>query len=158
PAARGARRRAEGDGPLSAAASAARHLRAARGRRDLRLPRDSRCASAARRRSRRVGVLRRAARAAAVARGRAGHPRGAGGRPGRPREARRAGVSVIRATGVARRYGDVVALAPTDLELVAGETVALVGPNGAGKSTLLALLAGALEPSEGTVEVDARVG
>jgi ABC-2 type transport system ATP-binding protein len=65
---------------------------------------------------------------------------------------------VIRATRVARRYGDVVALAPTDLELVAGETVALVGPNGAGKSTLLALLAGALEPSEGTVDVTARVG
>jgi ABC-2 type transport system ATP-binding protein len=65
---------------------------------------------------------------------------------------------VIRATRVARRYGDVVALAPTDLELVAGETVALVGPNGAGKSTLLALLAGALEPSEGTVDVSARVG
>jgi ABC-type multidrug transport system ATPase subunit len=65
---------------------------------------------------------------------------------------------VIRATRVARRYGDVVALAPTDLELVAGETVALVGPNGAGKSTLLALLAGALEPTEGTVEVHARVG
>jgi ABC-type multidrug transport system ATPase subunit len=65
---------------------------------------------------------------------------------------------VIRATRVARRYGDVVALAPTDLELAAGETVALVGPNGAGKSTLLALLAGALEPSEGTVDVRARVG
>jgi len=65
---------------------------------------------------------------------------------------------VIRATRVARRYGDVVALAPTDLELAAGETVALVGPNGAGKSTLLALLAGALEPSEGTVDVSARVG
>jgi ABC-type multidrug transport system ATPase subunit len=65
---------------------------------------------------------------------------------------------VIRATRVARRYGDVVALAPTDLELLGGETVALVGPNGAGKSTLLALLAGALEPSEGAVEVSARVG
>src|SRR6185437_12752185 len=65
---------------------------------------------------------------------------------------------VIRATRVARRYGDVVALAPTDLELVAGETVALVGPNGAGKSTLLALLAGALEPSEGMVAVTAKVG
>ncbi|HEX6788635.1 MAG TPA: ABC transporter ATP-binding protein [Gaiellaceae bacterium] len=65
---------------------------------------------------------------------------------------------MIRAIRVARRYGDVVALAPTDLELVAGETVALVGPNGAGKSTLLALLAGALEPSEGTVDVQARVG
>ncbi|MGH2970751.1 MAG: ABC transporter ATP-binding protein [Gaiellaceae bacterium] len=65
---------------------------------------------------------------------------------------------LLRALRVGRRYGDLVALAPTDLELHPGETVALVGPNGAGKSTLLAILAGALEPSEGTVEVHARVG
>ena len=64
----------------------------------------------------------------------------------------------MRAVGVARRYGDIEALAPTDVELESGETVALVGPNGAGKSTLLALLAGALEPSEGAVDVHARVG
>ena len=65
---------------------------------------------------------------------------------------------MIRALRVARSYGDVVALAPTDFELVAGEVVALVGPNGAGKSTLLSLLAGAIEPSEGTVEASVRVG
>ncbi len=65
---------------------------------------------------------------------------------------------LVCARAVARRYGDVEALAPTDVELSAGETVALVGPNGAGKSTLLALLAGALDPSEGTVETHARVG
>jgi len=65
---------------------------------------------------------------------------------------------LLRAVAVARRFGDVVALAPTDVELHAGETVALVGPNGAGKSTLLSLLAGALEPSEGAVETEARVG
>ena len=65
---------------------------------------------------------------------------------------------LVRAHGVARRYGDVVALAPTDVELVAGETVALVGPNGAGKSTLLSILAGALDPGEGTVQASGRVG
>ena len=65
---------------------------------------------------------------------------------------------LLRALRVARRFGDVEALAPTDVELVPGETVALVGANGAGKSTLLAILAGALEPSEGTVESSARVG
>jgi ABC-2 type transport system ATP-binding protein len=65
---------------------------------------------------------------------------------------------LVHALAVARRYGDVEALAPTDLELSSGETVALVGPNGAGKSTLLGLLAGALEPSEGVVESHARVG
>ena len=65
---------------------------------------------------------------------------------------------LVRAIRVARRYGDVEALLPTDLDLVPGETVALVGPNGAGKSTLLAILAGALEPTEGSVEVHARLG
>jgi ABC-2 type transport system ATP-binding protein len=65
---------------------------------------------------------------------------------------------LVRALRVARRYGDVEALAATDFELHAGETVALVGANGAGKSTLLAMLAGALEPSEGSVETHARLG
>jgi ABC-2 type transport system ATP-binding protein len=59
---------------------------------------------------------------------------------------------LLRARGVARRFGRDLALAPADLEVRAGETVALVGPNGAGKSTLLALLAGSLAPSEGEVE------
>jgi ABC-2 type transport system ATP-binding protein len=65
---------------------------------------------------------------------------------------------LVRAIGVARHYGEVEALAPTDVELVAGETVALIGPNGAGKSTLLSILAGALEPSAGSVETNARIG
>jgi ABC-2 type transport system ATP-binding protein len=66
--------------------------------------------------------------------------------------------ALLRAVGVARRYGEVEALAPTDVELAPGETVALVGPNGAGKSTLLAILAGALEPTAGRVEGEARIG
>ena len=65
---------------------------------------------------------------------------------------------LLRALRVARRFGDVEALAATDFELAPGETVALVGPNGAGKSTLLAILAGALEPTEGSVETHARLG
>jgi ABC-2 type transport system ATP-binding protein len=60
--------------------------------------------------------------------------------------------TLLAARGVSRRFGDHVALEPTTLEVGAGEAVALVGPNGAGKSTLLAILAGALEPSGGTVE------
>jgi len=58
----------------------------------------------------------------------------------------------LRARGVARRFGAQVALEPTDLDVVPGEALALIGPNGAGKSTLLAILAGALEPSAGTVD------
>ncbi|HLY94666.1 MAG TPA: ABC transporter ATP-binding protein [Gaiellaceae bacterium] len=65
---------------------------------------------------------------------------------------------LLRALRIARRFGEVEALAVTDFELLPGESVALVGPNGAGKSTLLAILAGALEPSEGSVETHARIG
>jgi ABC-2 type transport system ATP-binding protein len=65
---------------------------------------------------------------------------------------------LLRAVGVARRYGAIEALAATDLELAGGETVALVGPNGAGKSTLLAILAGSLAPSEGRVDAATKTG
>jgi ABC-type multidrug transport system ATPase subunit len=67
---------------------------------------------------------------------------------------------VLAVRGAARRFGSRDALAATELEVRAGETVALVGPNGAGKSTLLALLAGALEPTSGRVERrgETRVG
>jgi len=67
--------------------------------------------------------------------------------------------AVLRARAVARRFGTQVALEPTDVDVNAGEALALIGPNGAGKSTLLALLAGALEPSAGTIErVEVQVG
>ena len=59
---------------------------------------------------------------------------------------------LLVARRVSRRFGSELALAPTDLEVWAGDVLALVGPNGAGKSTMLALLAGALEPTTGTVE------
>jgi ABC-2 type transport system ATP-binding protein len=67
---------------------------------------------------------------------------------------------LLAARGVSRRFGDHVALQPTDVEARPGEVLALVGPNGAGKSTLLGILAGALPPSSGSVERGAgiRVG
>jgi ABC-type multidrug transport system ATPase subunit len=59
---------------------------------------------------------------------------------------------LLTARGAGRRFGQTVALEPIELELLPGEGLVLVGPNGAGKSTLIALLAGALQPSEGRVE------
>jgi ABC-2 type transport system ATP-binding protein len=59
---------------------------------------------------------------------------------------------LLVARGVSRRFGEHVALEPADVEVRAGEVLALVGPNGAGKSTLLGILAGAMPPSAGSVE------
>jgi ABC-2 type transport system ATP-binding protein len=59
---------------------------------------------------------------------------------------------LLAARRAGRRFGSQTALAPTDVEVREGETLALVGPNGAGKSTLLALLAGALEPTSGRID------
>jgi len=59
---------------------------------------------------------------------------------------------LLAARGAGRTFGRKRALEAVELELWAGDALALVGPNGAGKSTLLALLAGALEASVGKVE------
>ncbi|WP_280261572.1 ABC transporter ATP-binding protein [Nocardia wallacei] len=60
-------------------------------------------------------------------------------------------------TRVSKTYetatGRTVALSPTDLTIEPGEFVSVVGPSGCGKSTLLNLLAGFLEPSDGSLLV-----
>lgn len=59
--------------------------------------------------------------------------------------------ALLRAHGIARRYGSFEALAPLDLEIRPGERIALTGPNGAGKTTLLTMLAGVHPPDAGDV-------
>jgi ABC-2 type transport system ATP-binding protein len=49
------------------------------------------------------------------------------------------------------------ALRDIDLQVAGGETVGLIGPNGSGKSTLLKVLAGILQPNEGTRTVRGRI-
>ncbi|GMW06228.1 MAG: ABC transporter ATP-binding protein [Nevskiales bacterium] len=62
---------------------------------------------------------------------------------------------VLRASGLGKQVsspeGPLTILDDVDLEIRAGESVALVGPSGAGKTTLLALLAGLDRPSSGAV-------
>lgn len=62
--------------------------------------------------------------------------------------------SVIVTKGLTKRYGDLVALAPLNLDIESGSRVTLVGSNGSGKTTLLRMLSGLLEPTKGTVMVD----
>ncbi|GAB2507246.1 ABC transporter ATP-binding protein [Microbacterium petrolearium] len=63
---------------------------------------------------------------------------------------------LLAATGVTKRYRDVVAVDGVDLELRAGEVVGVVGESGSGKSTLARLLIGAERPDSGDVERTAR--
>lgn len=60
----------------------------------------------------------------------------------------------LEVRGLAVRYGTIDALRGVELELAAGEVVALAGPNGAGKSTLLKYLLGLVQPTAGELRVD----
>jgi inositol-phosphate transport system ATP-binding protein len=68
------------------------------------------------------------------------------------RQVPRAEVGVpVRLRGLAKRFGNVQALRPLDLEIAAGELVAFLGPSGCGKTTTLLLIAGIYKADEGEV-------
>jgi simple sugar transport system ATP-binding protein len=56
---------------------------------------------------------------------------------------------LLELRGVAQAFGSLVALHPTDLEIRAGQVLALLGDNGAGKSTLIKILTGFHRPRQG---------
>lgn len=63
---------------------------------------------------------------------------------------------VLKVSGLRRAFGPTTILDKFDLEVRAGEAIALTGRNGAGKSTLLRCLVGADRPDDGTIEVCGR--
>jgi ABC-2 type transport system ATP-binding protein len=61
--------------------------------------------------------------------------------------------SAVRARGITKCFGDVVALDGVDLDVAAGQIHGVAGPNGAGKTTLFGLLLGLALADRGTLEV-----
>ena len=61
------------------------------------------------------------------------------------------GGPLLTLSGVAKRFGEVEALTHVDLDINAGQVIGLVGGYGAGKTTLLRLMAGVMEPTNGSI-------
>ena len=59
----------------------------------------------------------------------------------------------IRARGLTRRFGDLVAVNAVDLDVPRAAVYGFLGPNGSGKSTTIRMLCGLLTPSAGEIEV-----
>ena len=60
---------------------------------------------------------------------------------------------MIEASGLSKRYGDVVAVDDVSFTLGRGEVVGFLGPNGAGKTTTMRMLTGFLPPSDGSASI-----
>ena len=63
----------------------------------------------------------------------------------------------LRLNKLTRSYGPFRAVDSVDLEIKDGEFLSLLGPSGCGKTTTLRMIAGFIDPSSGTIEVDGRV-
>ena len=64
--------------------------------------------------------------------------------------------NVLSLRGVSKAFGAVAALTDIDLDVAAGEVVAIVGDNGAGKSTLVKVLSGVHHADSGTITFEGR--
>jgi ABC-type Fe3+/spermidine/putrescine transport system ATPase subunit len=66
-------------------------------------------------------------------------------------------LSRLKLSGVSKRFGDFLAVDGIDLELKSGEFVSLLGPSGCGKTTTLRMIAGFVDPTLGTIEMDDQI-
>lgn len=63
---------------------------------------------------------------------------------------------LLKADGLEKHFGGIVALADYSVEVLAGELLGLIGPNGAGKTTVFNLLSGVLRPTRGRIALKGR--
>ena len=64
--------------------------------------------------------------------------------------------TILKVTGISKRFGAVQALDKVGFELYPGEVHALMGENGAGKSTVAKIIAGVYSADEGTIELEGK--
>lgn len=65
--------------------------------------------------------------------------------------------TILRISGLTKKYGDVTALEGIDLDIREGEVTVILGPSGCGKSTLLRCMNGLEKIAQGQIEFDGRV-
>jgi branched-chain amino acid transport system ATP-binding protein len=63
-------------------------------------------------------------------------------------------MTLLRVSGVTKRFGGITANRGISFDVAAGELVGIIGPNGAGKSTLFECISGFYAPDEGEVELE----
>jgi ABC-2 type transport system ATP-binding protein len=61
---------------------------------------------------------------------------------------------MLKAQGLRKAYGNLVAVDGISFDVAKGETIGLLGPNGAGKTTTVSMIAGLLAPDQGQVQID----
>ena len=66
--------------------------------------------------------------------------------------------SILSARGLTKQYGPTVALAGVDLDILPGESVAIMGASGSGKTTLMHALAGIVTPDTGSIAFNTPTG
>lgn len=64
--------------------------------------------------------------------------------------------ALVKLQDVSKRYGDAIALYPTNLSIESGKNTVLIGPSGCGKSTLLRLIIRLIEPDSGSIDFDCK--
>jgi D-xylose transport system ATP-binding protein len=69
---------------------------------------------------------------------------------------RQTGQIILKAEGITKYFGSVMALNKVDLDVYEDEVVGLVGDNGAGKSTLVKILSGNFPPDQGTIYLEGK--
>jgi putative spermidine/putrescine transport system ATP-binding protein len=62
----------------------------------------------------------------------------------------------VRAIGLRKTYGSLVAVERLSLEVAPGEFFTMLGPSGSGKTTTLRLIAGFERPDSGAIELDGQ--